>query len=213
MFCKKCGKKLKSNLKYCTNCGTKVEVKKENGYGITSLVLGLISLLLCFTLNVLTLPLSITGLIFGFACKDKCTSKRAGIIINIISIVISILVFILLVFLVLFNVLQLKGNSTNYSDIKGTWNCKINNNSEYSVTLNLSDDFNYTLSDYNNGFNNAAFGEYFYALDTLSLYGENVLSNGILTEDDNVLVFRATLNENRLILENNNRNITYTCDR
>ncbi len=29
MYCRKCGTKLKNDLKFCTNCGTKISVDKE----------------------------------------------------------------------------------------------------------------------------------------------------------------------------------------
>ena len=111
MNCKTCGKELKKDAKFCTECGTKVDVvtkttetKTEtktasetitttnvpisNSKGTASLVLGIISLVLC---PPLFLALSITGLILGIAQQGKNGVKTAGIVINAVAIGLGVL--------------------------------------------------------------------------------------------------------------------------
>jgi uncharacterized OB-fold protein len=118
MICKVCGKELRKDAKFCTECGTKVDVNTANikaeepvkpitvdstsnvnsayvpfnkSKAVASLVLGIISLLL----GGISLPLSITGLVLGLNQKEKCGEKTAGIILNTIAIVISVISIIL----------------------------------------------------------------------------------------------------------------------
>jgi len=114
MYCENCGSKLKEGDNFCTNCGSKVNVQsiennniehnenkqikyvQSDGYATASLILGIISVILAFILNVLILPLPIVGLICGINSKTKTGSKTAGIILNIIAFVIVIVILILL---------------------------------------------------------------------------------------------------------------------
>lgn len=96
MHCNNCGEEIKNNGKFCTNCGTEVG-KKDEGLGTASMVIGIISLVLTFFINLATLPLSITGLILGIVNKSKKGKKVSGIILNAVSIVLSIIIFFILI--------------------------------------------------------------------------------------------------------------------
>ena len=213
MFCTKCGDRLKSDAKFCTKCGAKIEQNKTNGYAIVSLVIGFISLFLCFTISVFVIPLAIIGLIFGLACKEKCSEKKAGIIMNVISIIIPIVILIVIILLLFFKVLTFPVvESNDYTDIYGTWNCKVNNSNEYNIVLSFGNSSDYTLNPYNN-YNSIAFGKYIYVDDNITLFGESVLNNGIIDEDNTVIIFTISTKDNHLILENKSSSLTYICDR
>ena len=97
MYCEKCGKEMKDNQQFCTNCGNQITNNNES-LGTASMVIGIISLILTFIFSVMTLPLSITGLILGIINKAKKGKKISGIILNGISIVLSfVIIFILIV--------------------------------------------------------------------------------------------------------------------
>ena len=55
--------------------------------GIVSLIIGIIALLLSFILNVLNLPIAITGLIFGIHNIKKKGKNKVGIILNVLAII------------------------------------------------------------------------------------------------------------------------------
>lgn len=62
----------------------------------TSLIIGIISLLFAFIVNIYVLPLAIFGLIIGILSKQKGALKTVGIILNSIAIVCSIVVIFVL---------------------------------------------------------------------------------------------------------------------
>lgn len=128
MFCKNCGNELGTNEKFCTSCGSKIEmstntepkeeVKKEilnvspivensnnstnintkveklKGLKIASLVLGIISLVF-FLLNIILIPLELTGLILAIVYIVNNKKFCAGIVLNIIAMIISVTIFFL----------------------------------------------------------------------------------------------------------------------
>lgn len=69
--------------------------KNNNKFGVASLIIGIISLILSYFLNFLILPLAITGLILGLRCKVKDGKRTAGITLNLISIIFIIVVLII----------------------------------------------------------------------------------------------------------------------
>ena len=97
MYCPKCGNQNEENVKFCSKCGAslteeKKEVKNKEGLGKASLVIGIISLILSFTCIILipiiiSLPLSILGLVLGIVNVAKKGKKFAGIILNVLAII------------------------------------------------------------------------------------------------------------------------------
>lgn len=180
-FCEHCGEKLEDNQAFCTKCGKKVkkgenkpkeetktdkkvesttskqtlEPKKKEGLGTASMVIGIISLVLSFVINILVIPLAIVGLILGIVNKAQKGKKISGIILNIVAIVLSIIVFIVALFILAVSI----GNTDEQhntierikdeinkqlteDDIDGTWKCKSYRGTEYSIKLELDDDNN-----------------------------------------------------------------------
>ena len=60
-----------------------------------SMILGIISIILCFFLNVLIVPVALVGLIIGITEKNK-SGKVVGIILNILAVVIPIVILVLI---------------------------------------------------------------------------------------------------------------------
>lgn len=106
--CTNCGAELEDNAVFCDECGAKQETyqpvyqnqaatvpKSNTGFGIASLVLGIIAV--C-TLGMWFVP-EILGLVFGIITLKNEQAKhgmaKAGVILSVISIVVLILVFVL----------------------------------------------------------------------------------------------------------------------
>ena len=122
MKCPKCGTELPDDAKICTNCGKNLSgevltsdgISKEewktqnyatnqiineenNGYSVTSLVLGLASIV-CFFMNwLLAIICSITAIIFG-AIGRKKGSKGIGTAGMVIGIIVTILIVVMFIF-------------------------------------------------------------------------------------------------------------------
>lgn len=112
MKCVKCGSEMPDNYKFCANCGealqekqTIVEIqsneikKEENGFSITSLILGLSSII-CFFINIiLSVTCSILAIIFGIIGRKKGAKDlgTAGMIIGIIVTVLILIIFCLVI--------------------------------------------------------------------------------------------------------------------
>ena len=186
MYCNNCGTENGENTKFCTKCGQELK-KKGEGLGTASMVLGIISLVLCLIINLGTLPLSVTGLILGIVNKAKKGKKISGIILNGIAIVLSIIIFFIMVALgfaifgVFFDAVEndpeLKSKikegvesiereaerqtSSNY--VAGNYNCKEfdgTREGEYLVRLELGDDYKFMWGKYGSTYNNHVKGTY-----------------------------------------------------
>lgn len=68
--------------------------KKKDAKSTISLILGLISTVLSFIINVLVFPVAIVGFILGLASKCKGGKKTAGIILNIVAMVLSVSILV-----------------------------------------------------------------------------------------------------------------------
>ena len=119
-YCPKCGEENKEDAKFCKACGTAMdgnttstggnnvtEVKKSEGLGTASMIMGIIALVLSFTCFVIlplfiVIPLSLTGLILGIVNKVQKGKKISGIVLNSIAIFVAILMAFL--FMVVFGV-------------------------------------------------------------------------------------------------------------
>lgn len=212
MFCKYCGQKLNEGDEFCTNCGAKKDSNsgvqqninnnqpnmnnngvnnnpnnmqvpnKTSATAIVSLVLGILSLFLCFFINLFTLPLSITGIILGIITKEKGGMKIAGIILNLLSIIISILIIVFIGALFMTAWDKAKDNIDKYekdyksisNPLEGKWNCKLYDGSkeyDYAVTFEFDDDNKFEWYKYEDKANTNVTGDY--------EYNEVTKSNGI----------------------------------
>ena len=110
MYCTKCGKKLKEDANYCTNCGQSVNrnintnnntstntINSKPNFLTISLILGIISIFSIIIFNIFTIPIAITGLIFGLKSSKKL---NPGVILNAIAIIITIILITFLVLLI-----------------------------------------------------------------------------------------------------------------
>lgn len=252
MYCKKCGKVLNQEQKFCTNCGTKIEneinssvennvyqqtnsfqqqdvneqyvvsnnTKESKWKNTTSLVIGIISLILVFIFQILTIPLSIVGLVFGIISVKENKRNKVGLILNIISLGLAIPILLLYS-----NLLGISSNPT-----VGTWDCKAYNNGnyedlEYIITMNLEKNNKFKWSKYNDEKNNYVIGEYEFTdlhktnnTGTVNYYsivltGDEIVDNGVLQTDPYKLKYEMglTKNSNEAVLINAETYNMYYC--
>lgn len=180
MYCKNCGAENEKDTKFCSKCGK--EMKKSEGLGIASMVIGIISIVLSFLITVITLPLSITGLILGIVNKAKGGKKISGIVLNAISIFLSII----LIFVYLFIGIGIfsavisdpevrkelenfereidRSSSSNY--VEGEYNCKSFDGNgatgSYIVRFELNKDMTFMWGKYGDTYRNYVKGDYTY---------------------------------------------------
>ena len=168
-FCENCGKEIDKLDKHCSHCGKKVinepiatgNSSNMDGLGTASMVIGIISLVLSFVINIFIIPVALIGLILGIISKVHKGKKISGIILNIIAMLVSILVFILWMVLIV-NV------ADNYDekiktidsdspiptyDYFGTWSCKGILSKDNEIKLEINDDRTFILSDVKNSGN------------------------------------------------------------
>lgn len=126
--------------------------KKNNSWkNAVSFVIGIVSLVLVFLFQILTMPLSIVGLVFGILAIKENKKYKVGLILNIISLILAISMFMF------------------YSNIPinqaiGTWDCKkfdgVGAGSDYVVTMQLNNDNEFIWNKYNDAKNNHVIGTY-----------------------------------------------------
>ena len=69
---------------------------KNDGFGMASIIIGIISILLAFVSFMLIFPLSIVGLILGYSSPNKQGKAKLGIILNFVALGLLVVLFILL---------------------------------------------------------------------------------------------------------------------
>lgn len=173
VFCGKCGQKTlctnnqvinnnsyqqnsytSGNAHMSQNYNLNQNIQKKDSKKTVSLVIGIICIILVFIFQILTMPLSLVGIIFGVSSYKISKKWNAGLILNIISFVIAIPIFIF------YSNVFIKSNPT-----VGTWNCKAFNNGnnkdlEYVLTLKLENNNKFKWYKYNDEKNNYAIGTY-----------------------------------------------------
>lgn len=190
-FCNNCGEKLKEGEVYCSKCGKNQKERvitnnDKEGLGTASMVIGIISLVLALTVNVIAFPIALVGLILGIVSKAQNGKKISGIILNIIAMVVGVIVFIGLIVLFILFALLVDSDYDNYDDyghyapreeekeeVIGTWNCKSVEkvlNNDYGLTLTLDNDRKFTIGEYNNTDKNYVKGVYYFEDDDLNSF-------------------------------------------
>ncbi len=96
MYCTKCGNKVSNTQSYCTNCGNKlncdkIKQNKQDDLLISSLIIGILSIIGTITCSIFILPLAIFGLVLGLKSAKKL---NMGVILNLIAIIVSIALFL-----------------------------------------------------------------------------------------------------------------------
>lgn len=130
--------------------------KKSSWKSTTSLVIGIISLVLVFIFQIFAMPLSFAGIIFGILSVKNNKKHKAGLILNIISFVIAVPILLLY-----YSIL----NSGPANPTVGTWDCKAFNNGnnehlDYVITMKLNNDDEFKWNKYNDEKNNYVIGTY-----------------------------------------------------
>lgn len=87
---------INSNNSNNSSVNEKIIVDKKDKI---SLIIGIVSVVLSFLLNLFVIPLSIVGLIFGIKSKIKSKNRIIGILLNISSIIIAFVIFLIGVFI------------------------------------------------------------------------------------------------------------------
>lgn len=132
---------LSNNVKPTTN----------KDYGRTSRIIGIVSIVLVFILQVFTIPLSIIGLFLGLKHKKATNQKSIGIVLNIISLVLAIPIFLFYSSWLL--------NPVN--PVVGTWNCgTLENSTDYIITLKLNKNKTFIWNKYDDKESNYIKGEF-----------------------------------------------------
>lgn len=96
MYCTKCGNKVSNTQSYCTNCGNKlncdkIKQNKQDDLMISSLIIGILSIIGTITCSIFILPLAIFGLVLGLKSAKKL---NMGVILNLIAIIVSVALFL-----------------------------------------------------------------------------------------------------------------------
>lgn len=116
MYCPNCGKDNDGN-KFCSNCGTlldnqkvcnPVENSKSDDNKTISLVLGIICLIMSFTVSILCLIPGIISIVFAVKYKKTSGKLGVGFGLSLGGIIFSIVTFllVLVVFLFTFNTIS-----------------------------------------------------------------------------------------------------------
>lgn len=207
-YCEGCGRKVASSDKYCSKCGKSlivVGVAKANNesLGTASMVLGIISLVLSFIINLLVFPLALSGFVMGIANKAQKGKKVSGIILNALAMFMAIMVFVTWIFVITFGLIAYyedKDPIPNHNDqdnVWGTWNCKEISSigaDKYDLTVKLINDDTFTVSKYDNQkdyiegtytFNNESINKITksHKIYSLELKGEKEYKNNDFKED------------------------------
>ena len=96
MYCTKCGNKVSNTQSYCTNRGNKlncdkIKQNKQDDLMISSLIIGILSIIGTITCSIFILPLAIFGLVLGLKSAKKL---NMGVILNLIAIIVSVALFL-----------------------------------------------------------------------------------------------------------------------
>lgn len=248
-FCEHCGEKIGKDEKFCSKCGKKVTdgkvVENKNkstgsnkeSLGTASLVIGIISLVLSFIINLFVLPLALVGLILGIVNKAKNGKKISGIILNVVAMLLSVIVFVVLIVILGISAvnspnvedfghkIQDELNKTiTVSEVQGTWNCRNYGSNNYVIRLDVNNNYTFKYGLYDSFNENYVTGTYELDDDYISgsryeinLEGLEKYQNGIkqtLVDDpDYTLTVRKYGSSISASLEEDDTYKTYTCDK
>ena len=155
MYCTKCGNKVSNTQSYCTNCGNKlncdkIKQNKQDDLMISSLIIGILSIIGTITCSIFILPLAIFGLVLGLKSAKKL---NMGVILNLIAIVLTIIFFVVWIVSAYKNlemklaIPEPKHSSQQQYDfneaIEGTWYLDKNNkiSRDYYISFNQNNTF------------------------------------------------------------------------
>ncbi len=192
MYCTKCGKEFK-NGNFCQYCGQprinpQIKPPEKNNKETAGLIIGIISLIFNFILFIVSIPLSIIGIVISKKAKKETNRTNVGLIINIISLVLSIITLLITIIAIilfglainaLFNfdfksiektprerqemhyTMNTKERISDIDDVIGKWNCyNPNKIDDYTLILELKRNNKYKIGEYDSYNKNYATGEY-----------------------------------------------------
>jgi len=115
MICKNCGIKHTITDRFCSNCGSKLVINKNNHKDI-SFILGLVCLVMSFILNIICFIPGIISIIY--ACKYKKVSGKygAGFGLSLGGMIFSFIVFIVTICLYLLIFISVDESKHNIDD-------------------------------------------------------------------------------------------------
>lgn len=153
MYCKNCGKKLKKDETFCTNCGQGKDepvvreennVKQKNKNMSLSVGFGIGCIIASFFISVLCIPFGIVSIVYYVKARKEGETNPVGLILSIIGMVIGIIILILwvLLFKFVFEIIEDETYRNNYNRIYERYN--YDNNYD-----NYHHDYDY--DDYNEG--------------------------------------------------------------
>lgn len=181
--------------------------KPKTGLKTASKVIGIVSIISVFIIQIFSMPISLVGLILGIIYSKKNKKVCSGLILNAIAFVIAIP--ILLIYGKLFGLDQ-----KPVDNVIGTWNCKAFNNGyyedlDYVVTFKVNKDNQFLWSKYNDEQNNYVYGNYefkdlekknnngTFSYYSLTLNGEEYINNGQLQTEEYKSKYEMGVSKNR----------------
>lgn len=193
---------------------------------IKSFIIGILSIILSFFVSVIVIPLSLCGLVMGITTKEKNVIRNIAIILNIISIVTSFTV----PFFGNIGIFNHKYDDYEYHiPVSGKWNCKSYDGSiigdNYVITLDISNNENFSFYNYNDKSNNYMNGTYTYQYiydeerDIDYIYysiifdGKEVVENGLKQDYESLKKYEmgVTNNHQEATLISKTDNTMYYC--
>ena len=98
MYCVNCGNKCNEGEKYCTQCGSPLEIEESSNNTKTdsSLITGILACLF-FSVPIISIPLAVISIIMGANYKKGSGKTSAGLILGIISLILSVLITIVVI--------------------------------------------------------------------------------------------------------------------
>ena len=98
MYCVNCGNKCNEGEKYCTYCGSPLEIEESSNNTKTdsSLITGILACLF-FSVPIISIPLAVISIIMGANYKKESGKTSAGLILGIISLILSVLITIVVI--------------------------------------------------------------------------------------------------------------------
>ena len=245
-YCDSCGQELAKEDLFCPKCGQSIQTitsknpkQKKEGLGTASMIIGIISLVLAFVINILIFPIALIGLILGIVNKAQHGKKISGIVLNGIAMFLSIIVFIAVIILLTINVIKnFDGNYNEYREyipsamdqesMIGRWSCKKTKrigDKDYELSVIINDNDTFSMYE-NKESKNYIEGKYEYTKDAfgtiiktkrmyaLELSGEKEYINGNYVGETNSeykMIVTKVKGNLHAVLYNDDTDINYYC--
>ena len=197
----------------------------KEGLATTSLIIGIISIVLSFFLGVIVIPIIIIGVVIGIVNVVTGGKKYAGIILNSIAFIFNIIWSFVLLFFAIFilaiNVnkdsidkfVEFVNEKSNNTSILGDWDCYLNSDDNYIVYVTFNSNNGFKWSKFNELDYNYVKGKYSYIDDKLNLEGTEFVVDGVLQDSLYISEYNVSFNDKELILYNSKTHNKYYCEK